>query len=37
VRFLNVDVDLYGVVDRAALLRGFGKAIVVLYEGGDAG
>ncbi len=37
VRFLNVDVDLYGVVDRAALLRGFGEAIVVLHEGGDAG
>lgn len=37
MRFLNVDVELYGVFDRAALLRGFGNAIVVLHEAGDGG
>jgi hypothetical protein len=35
VDFLNVDVELYGAFDRAALLRGFGDQIVVLYEGTD--
>jgi hypothetical protein len=32
---LNVDVELYGTFDRAALLRGFGDEIVVLHEGTD--
>jgi hypothetical protein len=33
VRFLNVDVELYGAFDRAALLKGFGDAIDVLHDG----
>ena len=33
VRFLNVDVELFGDFDRAALLAGFGSAVDVLYDG----
>ncbi|MDB4945350.1 MAG: hypothetical protein JWP97_4884 [Labilithrix sp.] len=33
VRFLNVDVDLFGDFDHAALVKGFGDAIVVLHRG----
>ena len=32
VRFLNVDVDLSGVLDPVTLVGGFGDAIVVLHE-----
>lgn len=35
VRFLNVDVELYGEFDRTALLPGFADAIVVLCENED--
>lgn len=36
VEFLNVDVELYGAFDHAALVRGFGDAMFVLHEGGAA-
>ncbi len=31
VQFLNMDVDVFGELDRAALLRGFGDTIFVLH------
>jgi hypothetical protein len=33
VQFLNVDVEVFGEFDRAALLKGFGDAIHLLHEG----
>ncbi|AKU94973.1 hypothetical protein AKJ09_01637 [Labilithrix luteola] len=33
VQFLNVDVDVSGVFDRAVLLAGFGDSIDVLFDG----
>lgn len=33
VQFLNVDVEVSGVSDRAALLAGFGDSIDVLFDG----
>ncbi len=35
VRFLNVDVDVFGAFDRAVLLKGFGDTIDVLRDGED--